>query len=159
MTPAEQKAFDAMRDALERVSAVDDDCDILSPSLSDAVTDALKEANALNAEPLKVSDLGRYALEPQAPYANCRFRICDLPGQCKGEGKCHHPAVPQAQADSGRSVECAKRLVEHADFQLGGILSSDSKAKDIPSKAVSKVKSRHLAALRDALPAAPEAKQ
>ena len=46
-------------------------------------------------------------------------------------------------------TECAKRLVDHADFQLGGILSADSKAKDIPSRAVSQVKSRHLAALRD----------
>jgi hypothetical protein len=35
--------------------------------------------------------------KPQAPYPNCRFKICDLPGQCKGEGKCHHPAVQQAQ--------------------------------------------------------------
>jgi hypothetical protein len=50
-----------------------------------------------------------------------------------------------------RIVECAIRLVEHADFKLGGVLSADSKAKDIPSKAVSSVKARHLAALRDAL--------
>ena len=55
-----------------------------------------------------------------------------------------------------RITECAKRLVEHADFQLGGILSADSKAKDTPSKAVSQVKSRHLAALRDALAASPK---
>jgi hypothetical protein len=26
------------------------------------------------------------------PFDNCKFQICDLPGQCKGEGKCHHPA-------------------------------------------------------------------
>jgi hypothetical protein len=39
----------------------------------------------------------------QAPYSNCRFRICDLPGQCKGEGKCHHPAVQQAQEPVGYS--------------------------------------------------------
>lgn len=25
------------------------------------------------------------------PYDNCRFQYCDLPGQCRGEGKCHHP--------------------------------------------------------------------
>ena len=29
------------------------------------------------------------------PFDNCSFRMCDLPGQCRGEGKCHHPA-PQA---------------------------------------------------------------
>lgn len=27
----------------------------------------------------------------EAPYKNCQYQICDLPGQCKGEGKCHHP--------------------------------------------------------------------
>lgn len=53
--------------------------------------------------------------------------------------------------------EAAQRLVDHADFQLGGILSADSKARDIPSKAVSQVKARHLAALRQAL-AQPESK-
>lgn len=40
-------------------------------------------------------------------------------------------------------------LVEN--FPLGGVLSADSKAKDIPSGAVSQVKARHLAALRDAI--------
>jgi hypothetical protein len=30
------------------------------------------------------------------PFSNCRFRECDLPGQCQDEGKCHHPAVPAA---------------------------------------------------------------
>jgi len=48
-------------------------------------------------------------------------------------------------------LDCAKRLVEHADFKLGGALSADSKSKDIPSRAVSSVKARHLASLRDAL--------
>ena len=55
-----------------------------------------------------------------------------------------------------RVYECARRLVEHADFQLGGVLSADSKARDIPSNAVSQVKARHLAALRDALAAMPK---
>jgi hypothetical protein len=26
------------------------------------------------------------------PYGNCGFELCDLPGQCLYEGKCHHPA-------------------------------------------------------------------
>jgi len=51
-------------------------------------------------------------------------------------------------------MECARRLVEHADFKLGGCLSAESKARDIPSNAVAMVKSRHLASLRDALAAA-----
>jgi AcrR family transcriptional regulator len=58
-----------------------------------------------------------------------------------------------------RVRECAQRLVEHADFRLGGILSEDSKARDIPSRAVSHVKSRHLAALRDALASPQPAQQ
>ena len=64
-------------------------------------------------------------------------------------------AAPVQKPDRVR--ECAQRLVEHADFRLGGVLSADSKAKDIPSKAVSQVKARHLASLRDALAAAPPA--
>lgn len=56
-------------------------------------------------------------------------------------------------AKAVRIIETANRLVDHADFKLGGALSADSKAKDIPSKAVSQVKARHLAALRDALSA------
>lgn len=34
------------------------------------------------------------------PFANCSFRICDLPGQCRGEGECHHPKAEQ-QGDGG----------------------------------------------------------
>lgn len=26
-----------------------------------------------------------------SPFANCRFKLCDFPGQCLSEGKCHHP--------------------------------------------------------------------
>lgn len=55
------------------------------------------------------------------------------------------------ERDLLRIAECAARLVEHADFRLGGVLSADSKARDIPSRACSQVKARHLAALRDAL--------
>lgn len=50
-----------------------------------------------------------------------------------------------------RVIEAAKRLVDHADCRLGGVLSADSKAREIPSRAISQVKARHLASLRDAL--------
>jgi len=66
-------------------------------------------------------------------------------------------AQPAPVQEPDRVRECAQRLVEHADFRLGGVLSADSKAKDIPSKAVSQVKARHLASLRDALAATPPA--
>ncbi|MFM9932088.1 hypothetical protein, partial [Achromobacter xylosoxidans] len=40
------------------------------------------------------------------PFDNCSFRMCDLPGQCRGEGKCHHPenAAPQASAEAAAAV-------------------------------------------------------
>ena len=65
---------------------------------------------------------------------------------------------PQAEAVPvvDRVYEAAKRLVDHADFQLGGVLSAKSKARDIPSNAASKVKARHLASLRDALAKTPQ---
>jgi len=50
-----------------------------------------------------------------------------------------------------RLLDAAQRLVAEADFRLGGILSNESKARDIPSTAYSQVKARHLASLRDAL--------
>ena len=70
-----------------------------------------------------------------------------------------HPVAQQPQAEAvpvvDRVYEAAKRLVDHADFQLGGVLSAKSKSRDIPSNAASKVKARHLASLRDALAKAP----
>lgn len=69
-----------------------------------------------------------------------------------------HAMQPQAEAVPivDRVYEAAKRLVDHADFQLGGVLSAKSKARDIPSNAASKVKARHLASLRDALAKTPQ---
>jgi len=32
-----------------------------------------------------------------APFPNCKYQICDLPGQCIGEGACHHPKETAAQ--------------------------------------------------------------
>lgn len=51
--------------------------------------------------------------DTNAPYENCKFELCDLPGQCKGEGKCHHPmkATPPADAallTDGVCPHCAK---------------------------------------------------
>jgi len=69
------------------------------------------------------------------------------------------PAIPEVPALPPRVIECATRLVAHADFQLGGCLSDKSKAKEIPSNAIANVKARHLAQLRDALSASPQAPQ
>mgnify|MGYP000688627538 CR=1 FL=1 len=54
-------------------------------------------------------------------------------------------------------LERAQRLVEFADFKLGGTLSAESDLREIPSKAGSWVKTRHLAALRDSVRALSEA--
>jgi hypothetical protein len=69
------------------------------------------------------------------------------------------PAIPEVPALPPRVIECAMRLVAHADFQLGGCLNDKSKAKEIPSNAIANVKARHLAQLRDALSASPQAPQ
>lgn len=39
------------------------------------------------------------AAEPSAPFTNCKYQQCDLPGQCKSEGKCHHPAAERRVPD------------------------------------------------------------
>jgi hypothetical protein len=53
----------------------------------------LKRANAmLTGWQAARSDKGEAVANKQTPYTNCQFQICDLPGQCRMEGKCHHPA-------------------------------------------------------------------
>lgn len=59
---------------------------------------ALVDARALTAS-RRLAQKG--AQEPVAkdgnpPFSNCKFRSCDLPGQCRDEGKCHHPTSPPA---------------------------------------------------------------
>lgn len=85
-------------------------------------------------------------IEVQCPVCNHKFHEWPNDKQPQAE------AVPVVD----RVYEAAKRLVDHADFQLGGVLSAKSKARDIPSNAASKVKARHLASLRDALAKTPQ---
>jgi hypothetical protein len=47
--------------------------------------------------------------------------------------------------------ERAQRMIDNADWKVGGMLSDKSPARDIPSRAGSWVKTRNLASLRDAL--------
>lgn len=57
----------------------------------------------------------------QTPYANCRYKICDLPGQCRGEGKCHHPAIPAYSATLAPQAQ--QEPTEHKlpyDVTVGG---------------------------------------
>ncbi|NVI06384.1 hypothetical protein FSB64_21960 [Paraburkholderia sp. JPY454] len=46
-----------------------------------------------------------------APYANCWFRQCDLPGQRRGEGKCHHPRAAVSQAGATLSEDVLMRAI------------------------------------------------
>lgn len=39
-----------------------------------------------------------------APFANCRYTYCDLPGQCLGEGKCHHPKEATSNPPAGQET-------------------------------------------------------
>ena len=49
------------------------------------------------------------------PFDNCSFRECDLPGQCRAEGRCHHPRPAPYPAPSPTS---AQELVERAAILL-----------------------------------------
>jgi len=42
------------------------------------------------------------------PYSNCKYKFCDLPGQCRSEGKCHHPA-PSVAKDGWLPIETAPK--------------------------------------------------
>ncbi|MGZ9893073.1 hypothetical protein ACXXNA_05895 [Bordetella bronchiseptica] len=70
----------------------DDWVDAQYADAGDAAPQASPVAGGAAHEPLP----GRF----KPPFDNCSFRMCDLPGQCRGEGKCHHPvsAAPQAPA-------------------------------------------------------------
>lgn len=49
-----------------------------------------------------------------APYPNCQFRLCDLPGQCIGEGKCHHPRAPEYSLSAIEREEMNRALLTSA---------------------------------------------
>lgn len=68
------------------------------------------------------------------PFANCQFRICDLPGQCKAEGKCHHPRAAVAPpADKiiqhlEASVLRYRRMVDELKQRLSQVVHSEADA-------------------------------
>lgn len=58
------------------------------------------------------------------PYSNCSFNICDLPGQCVGEGSCHHPRggntlpsqpTPLIQAAVSAALRKAGEEIKHVE--------------------------------------------
>jgi len=57
-----------------------------------ACLDAIAEAQANRAALASAPAVKPPPEHFKPPFDNCSFRMCDLPGQCRGEGKCHHPA-------------------------------------------------------------------
>ena len=53
----------------------------------------------------------RECADSNPPFSNCSFRICDLPGQCRAEGECHHPKdkQPRECAASAPTLSAAER--------------------------------------------------
>lgn len=46
------------------------------------------------------------------PFDNCSFRMCDLPGQCRGEGKCHHPASAPVADERAAFNKCHSTIIK-----------------------------------------------
>ena len=90
------------------------------------------------------------------PFGNCSFRMCDLPGQCRGEGKCHHPsdAAPQASEavrDAGPAAS------EDADQKMREVLQWI--VDDAASGGVAKLRPQQEKRARAALSAQPGAQK
>ncbi|WP_419204363.1 hypothetical protein [Bordetella trematum] len=56
------------------------------------------------------------------PFGNCSFRMCDLPGQCRAEGKCHHPASAPV---AGEAQPVAWMVYASDTHQLKRIVTTD----------------------------------
>jgi hypothetical protein len=91
--PQMQRAFNRAADALRENAPSHEPADCEALDLPDWIK---------NAKPPAPAQAEQQDTNP--PFANCSFRICDLPGQCRGEGKCHHPKAEQ-QGD-GAKHEC-----------------------------------------------------
>lgn len=80
------------RDEHAKIFAVREACNIIAEALRE-------HAGLIN--PIAVSqDAAGEPVAWTAPFNNCQFQHCDLPGQCRAEGKCHHP-VPGAWRGRG----------------------------------------------------------
>jgi hypothetical protein len=62
-----------------------------------------------------------------SPFPNCRFRECDLPGQCRTEGQCHHPALAPAAGNANvAAVFALQDLVRLEDLRKRAQASDDA---------------------------------
>ncbi len=63
------------------------------------------------------------------PYDNCQFQYCDLPGQCRGEGKCHHPVTVKPAAPAQEAPGLDERALFEAELVGGGWIKEGYKIK------------------------------
>jgi hypothetical protein len=91
--------------------------------LSDAINCIMRLAN-----PQPASEQQR-TIDRTPPFATCRYRECDLPGQCRTEGKCHHPASEQQAAPlTPEQVRSAREYLRYlttiniTDAAMGAVL-------------------------------------
>ena len=73
-------------------------------------------SDAYKSEAQAVADESRFS----PPFDNCKFELCDLPGQCRNESKCHHP---QRGLSSAQPV--ADDVVPKALAALSSAMQSD----------------------------------
>lgn len=66
------------------------------------------------------------------PFDNCSFRMCDLPGQCRGEGKCHHPASAPVAGDADALRQRITALITFD--QLADVHGEEATAKWIAGR-------------------------
>jgi hypothetical protein len=64
-------------------------------------------------------------IERIAPFTNCQFKYCDLIGQCKSEGKCHHP-----RAEKQGEYETLKKDAERMEYKLKLVMPLFEEARD-----------------------------
>ena len=51
------------------------------------------------------------------PFGNCQYKHCDLPGQCRGEGECHHP-TKESTAALQKRIEELEAVISKKDEAL-----------------------------------------
>lgn len=52
----------------------------------------------------------------ETPFENCKYMVCDLPGQCINEGKCHHPKAGAVTVAGGGLLPSREDIIELASI-------------------------------------------